>query len=239
MRNIGILARRELASYFNSPVAYIVLTAFLLVAGWMYWSSFFLVERADLRFFFSPSPFSPAMLLVIIAPAVTMRLIAEERKTGTIELITTMPVTDTELVLGKFLAAFALMATGISATLVYALTVSTIGQLDWGPVLAGYVGMLMFTGALLAVGLLASSWTTNQIVAFIVGFVLCAVLYFVYWLQFFVPGFLAPVVEFMSVSYHLDSIARGVIDTRNVVYYVSLTAGALFLAVRAVQRGHA
>ncbi len=239
MRNIGIIARRELRSYFDSPVAYIVVVAFLLVSGWMFFSPLFLTGRADMRPLFSPSPFSPAMLLVILAPAVTMRLVAEERKTGTIELLSTLPVSDAEVIVGKFLAAWGLLAAALACTLLYALTVAALGALDWGPVLAGYLGMLLFSGALLAVGLLCSTWTQNQIVAFIIGFVICAALYFVYWLQMLVPQGLAPVLEFLSVSFHLDNMSRGVIDSRDVVYYLTLGSGALFLAERALRDQHA
>lgn len=239
MRNIKIIAKKELQSYFNAPVAYIVIVAFLLVAGFMYWSSLFLMGRADMRTFFAPSPFSPSMLLVILAPAVTMRLVAEERKSGTIELLTTLPVKDVEVILGKFLAAFGLVASALSLTLLYAVSVTFLGDLDWGPVISGYVGMLLFSGALLAVGLYASTLTSNQIVAFIVGFLICAALYFVYWLQFFVPGAIDDLVEFISLGYHLDNMARGVIDSRNVLYFSSLSAGALYLATRALEKQHA
>ncbi len=239
MRNIWSIARRELRSAFDSPVAYIVIVSFLLVGGWMYFSALFLMGRADMRAFFAPSPFSPAMLLVIMAPALTMRLIAEERKTGTIELLTTMPIRDSEVILGKFLAALLLLAIGIGMTLIYAVTVSLLGPLDWGPVLAGYLGMLLFAASLLGIGLMVSSWTRNQIVAFIVAFVLCAALYFVYWLQFFVPQALAPVVEYLSVSFHLDNMARGVIDSRDVLYYLTLTGGTLVVATYSLNQQHA
>lgn len=236
MHKVAVIARRELASYFNAPVAYIVIVTFLLVAGWMFFSALFLMGRADLRSLFAPSPFSASMLLVIIAPAVTMRLIAEERKTGTIELISTMPVRKWQIVLGKFAAAYALLAVAILSTVVYAITVAAVGDLDWGPVVAGYFGMLLFAGALTAIGLLCSTLTQNQIVAFIVGFIVCAALYFVYWLQFFMPAGVAPLVEFVSVSSHLESMARGVIDTRNVIYYLSLITVALFVATRVLSR---
>lgn len=239
MRNIGIICRRELRSYFDSPVAYIVIVTFLLIAGWMYFGSLFLMGRADMRPFFQPSPFSPSMLLVILAPAVTMRLIAEERKTGTIELLTTMPVKDAEVVIGKFLAALGLLATALGLTLVYAVTVSAVGDLDWGPVITGYLGMLLFAAALLSIGLLCSTLTDNQIVAFILGFIACAILYFVFWLQFFVPEFLAPVVEFASVSFHLENLSRGVIDTRDVFYYVTVISASLFFAQKSLARTHA
>lgn len=239
MRNVLAIARREVRGYFDSPIAYIVLVAFLLVAGWMFFSSLFLMGRADLRGFFAPSVFSPSMLLVILAPAVTMRLVAEERKTKTLELLTTLPVRDAEVVAGKFLAALGLLAVALALTLSYALTVASLGSLDWGPVISGYLGTLLFAAALLAVGLLCSTLTDNQIVAFIVGFLVCATLYFIYWLQFFMPSGLAPLVEFISTSSHLENLSRGVIDSRDVLYFLSLTGGALFLASRALARQHA
>ena len=239
MGNVLALTRKELREFFDAPAAYIVVVVFLLVSGWMFFSQLFLFERADARALFAPSPFSPSMLVVILAPAVAMRLIAEERKTGTIELLTTMPITDAHVILGKFFAAFLLMAVALGLTVAYPLSVSFIGPLDWGPVISGYVGILLFAGSLLAVGLACSTLTDSQIVAFIAGFIVCAVLYYIYWLQFFVPRGLAPVVEFVSVSFHLDNMARGVIDSRDVVYYFSLTAGALILAMRSLSRQHA
>jgi ABC-2 type transport system permease protein len=239
MRNVLAIARREVRGYFDSPIAYIVVVAFLLVAGWMFFSALFLMGRADLRGLFAPSPFSPSMLLVILAPAITMRLVAEERKSGTLELLTTLPIRDVEVVLGKFLAAFALVSTALGLTLIYAITVDSIGPLDWGPVLSGYIGTLLFTAALLAIGLVCSTFTDNQIVAFIVGFLILAALYFIYWLQFFMPSGLAPLVEFISTSSHLENMARGVLDSRDVIYYLSLTAGGLLLATRGMARLHA
>jgi ABC-2 type transport system permease protein len=239
MRKVVAIAQRELRSYFDSPVAYIVLVTFLLIAGWMYFSALFLMGQADMRPFFAPSIFSPSMLLVILAPAITMRLIAEERKTGTIELLTTMPIRDGEVILGKFLAALALIAAALLLTLAYPITVASLGPLDWGPVVAGYLGLLLFSASLLSVGILCSTLTDNQIVAFIVSFIVCAALYYIYWLQFFVPSVLAPFFQLISVSFHLDNMARGVIDTRDVLFYLSLTAGSLLLAVRSLEARHA
>jgi ABC-2 type transport system permease protein len=239
MHKAWIIAQRELRSYFNSPIAYIVIVAFLGLVGWMYFSSLFLIGRADMRTFFQPSPFSPAMLLVIVAAAVTMRLVAEERKTGTMELLTTMPIRDSDVILGKFMAAFLLIASALALTLVYPITVSAIGDLDWGPVVSGYVGMLLFSAALLSIGLLCSTFAENQIVAFIITFLVTAILYFVFWLQFFLPEAVAPVVEYLSLSFHLDNLARGVIDSRDVLYYLTLTGGALFLSVRSLSSQHA
>lgn len=234
-----VIARRELNSYFDSPIAYIVIATFLLTAGWMFFSTLFLLGRADMRSFFAPAPFSPSMLLVILVPAVTMRLIAEEKKTGTFELLTTMPVRDSDIVLGKFLAAFALLASALSPTLIYAATVASLGQLDWGPVIAGYVGLLLFSASLLAIGMWCSAITDKQIVAFIISFIVSAALYFMYWLQFFVPPSFAPLMEFLSVSAHLDNMARGVIDSRDVFFYGTLTAAGLLMTTRSLTQQHA
>ena len=238
MRAILTLAGRELRSYFDSPVAYIVATVFLGWSGWMFFTQALLSEQADMRPFFAPSPLSPSMLLVILVPALTMRLVAEEKRTGTLELLTTLPVRDNQVILGKFLGAFGMLAIVLSLTLVYAVSLDLFGELDWGPVVAGYVGLLLFGAALTGVGLLCSTLTRNQVIAFIVGFLACAALYFVYWLR----GWLFPagesVLEYLSVSFHLDNLARGVIDTRDVVYYLTLAGGALFLAVRALERQH-
>ncbi|MBN1960857.1 MAG: ABC transporter permease [Deltaproteobacteria bacterium] len=239
MRNIATISKRELASYFNSPMAYIVMCAFLLVSGWMFFSQLFLNERADMRLFFSPSPFSPSLLLVIFIPAISMRLIAEERKNKTIELLTTMPVKDSEVIVGKFLGALFLVLAALAATLIYAITVWILGPLDWGPVLCGYLGMALFAGAILSIGIFASTLTDNQIVAFIIGLIICGALYYIYWLQFLLPGLLAPIVEYISISSHLANLARGVIDTRDILYYLTVAVMGLFLASLSLSRQHA
>ncbi len=239
MGKIAVLARRELRAYFDSPVAYIVLVVFLLLSGWLVFSTLFLAGEAELRQLFTPGLLSPALLLVILAPAITMRLLAEEKKSGSLELLSSLPVSDWQVVLGKYLGALGLAGVALGLTLAYPLTVSFLGPLDWGPVAAGYVGLLLYSAALLAIGLLCSALTANQIVAFILAFSLSAVLFFVYYLQFFLPDWLAPAADFLALSGHLDNLARGVLDLRDLVYYLSLTAGALLLAERALARQHA
>ena len=239
MSKSWIIARRELREYFDSPTAYIVVVSFLAIAGWMFFSSLFLSGQADMRSFFAPSIFSPSMLLTIIVPALTMRLVAEERKSGTIELLTTLPIRDSEVILGKFLGALGLLTIGLAVTVIYAVGISSLGALDWGPVIAGYTGLFLFTAAMVAIGVLCSTVTDNQIVAFIISFIVCSGLYFIYYLQFFLPQEVAKIVEYISISAHLDNLARGVIDSRDVMYYLSLTAGALLLAIRSLSRQHA
>ncbi|MDF1562477.1 MAG: ABC transporter permease [Deltaproteobacteria bacterium] len=240
MNSVLAIARRELKSYFDSPIAYIVVAVYLLVSGGLFFSTLFLFGRADLRGFFQPSAFtlSPPMLLAILTPAVTMRLVAEERKSGTFELLTTLPVSDTQVILGKFLGAMGLMLTAVGLTVVYAITVSFLGDLDWGPVVAGYVGLVLFVGALVAIGIYCSTLTDNQIVAFILAFIIGSVLFVISWLAGLFPS-LAPVLDAISLGAHLESISRGVLDSRDVLYYLSLCGGALYLSVLSLGRRHA
>ena len=210
------IAKREFRSYFNSPIAYIVISVFLLLSGWFFFTPLFLVGRSSLRGFFSFTP----VLFIMFIPAITMRLISEEIKTGTLEWLTSMPLRDLDVVLGKFLAAFGLIAVALVITLPYPVSVDMIGSLDWGPVIGGYVGLLLLAGALLSVGLFASSLTENQIVAFIIGVTLCFVLYMLDKITFFLPDQLGAIFQYLSVDYHFENIARGVIDSRDVLYYV-------------------
>ncbi len=240
MPSVLAIARRELRSYFDSPIAYIVVAVYLLVSGGLFFSTLFLYGRADLRGFFQPSPFSlsPPMLLAILTPAVTMRLVAEERKNGTYELLSSFPVSDVQVVLGKFLGAFGLLLFALALTLAYAITVSLFGDLDWGPVVTGYLGLVLFVACLTAIGLYCSTLTENQIVAFILGFIACAVLFVVSWLSVLFPS-MAPIFDTVSLASHLESISRGVIDTRDLLYYLSLCGGALYLSVLSLSRQHA
>lgn len=233
------IARRELRSLFDSPIAYVVIVTFLLISSWIFFSTLFLIGRADLRLFFAPSLFSPSALLAVIVPAITMRLVAEERKTGTIELLMTLPVRDIEVILGKFLGAVVLVYVALAPTILFPITVSLLGPLDWGPVISGYLGLILFVAALTALGLLCSTLTENQIIAFIISVSVSLALYFVYGLQVLMPPALGSLIEFISVGYHLENLARGVIDSRDVLYYLTLTGGALFLAERALARQHA
>jgi len=235
MRNVIPIARRELKAYFNSPIAYIVVGVFLLISGYLYFSTVFLAGASTLRGFFSITP----LLLVIFAPAITMRLVAEELRTGTLELLTTMPVRDHEVVLGKFLAAVGVMASALVMTLAYAITIAAVGDLDWGPVVGGYLGLLLVAAALAAIGLATSTWTRNQIVAFILALFLCLALWLADKVTLFVPEAVGRVLEYLSVDFHFQNIARGVVDSRDLLYYLSVCAVALFVAVRSMQRRHA
>ena len=229
MRTLSI-ARRELRAYFNSPVAYIVVTVFLVLSSYLFFEQALIAGQADLRPFFDLAP----LLFIFFAPAITMRLLAEERRVGTFQVLITLPVSDTEVVVGKFLGAVWLLGTAIALTLTYPLTLSFLGDLDRGAVIGGYLGLLLMGACYLAIGLMASSWTKNQIVSFIVAFAICFALFLMGRLGPLVPRALTPIVEYVSLTTHFENVARGVIDSRDVIYYVSLGGACLFVAVQSL-----
>lgn len=232
LSNTWTFAQKELKSFFNSAVAYVILTLFLLIAGWFFTSSLFLVNQADLRDVFSV--IIPLIYLFFI-PAITMRVIAEEKKSGTIELLVTMPVRDVEIVLGKYLATLILLASALALTFAYPLTIAMLGNPDGGALIGGYLGLLLMGAAYLAIGIFTSGLTPNQIVAFITGFALIFVFYMLDKVIVFFPGAAASVLEYASVTYHFENLARGVIDTRDLVYYGTVIVLFLFLAVRSLE----
>lgn len=231
MQRTLTIAKRELLSYFNSPAAYIVICLFLMLMGWFFWQPFFLVNRASVRSMFDLM----SILLLPTAPALTMGLIAEEKRTGTIELLLTMPVRDMDVIVGKYLGALGLFVVLLICTLPYPISVSTLGTLDWGPVWAGYIGILLEGGAMLAIGVLASSWTDNQLIGFFVASAAC----FMFWIidRFlpFLPQSMASTLEWLSFDYHFRNLARGVLDARHVVYFLSVIGVSLALAFRSLE----
>jgi len=230
--NIKNIFLKELRSYFNSPVAYIVMVVFLVILGWFFTSNLFLGNVASLRVVFEMTPF----ILLFFAPAITMRLISEEKKSGTLELLLTKPIKEYEIVVGKFLAAWALYILTLLPTLSYYITVSLLGTLDIGPVIGGYLGLLFVGGVFIGVSVFGSSITENQVVAFIVSFLIVFCLFMLDKVLIFVPNYLASVFEYLSIDYHFSNIARGVIDSRDVLYYCSAVALTLTLGTVALQR---
>lgn len=230
--NILPIYKRELRSYFNSPVAYVVIVVFLAVLGWFFTNNLFLMNVASLRIVFDLVP----LIFLFFIPAITMRLIAEEKKAGTLELLTTKPVRDVEIVLGKFFAAWTLLAAALAPTLFYLITIMVLGKVDLGPIVSGYLGLLLMGGVYIAIGLLASSLTENQIVAFILSFLIVFVFFILDKVLMYVPDALASTLEFLSMDYHFSNIARGVIDTRNLIYFGSLLGFSLFLATVSLER---
>jgi ABC-2 type transport system permease protein len=232
LKYTGTIFRKEIRSYFNSAVAYVVIVVFLAIIGWFHTSNLFLANVASLRLMFE---IVPAVFLFVI-PAITMRLLAEEKKSGTIELLSTKPLHDAEIILGKFLAAWALVGIALLPTLIYYITIAFIGSIDNGPVIGGYIGLMLMAGVYIAVGILASSLTDNQIVAFIVGFLFVFLLFMLDKILFYVPEFMTSIVEYLGVDYHFSNIARGVIDSRDIVYFLSALGFSLYLSVISLER---
>lgn len=226
MRQIVYVFGKEFKGYFVSPVAYIVIAVFLLVTGWFFFSTFFVFNQAGLRNFFSLLPF----MFSFVVPAVTMRLFSEEMNIGSYEVLMTLPVTLGQVVLGKFLAAVAVIVAMLIPTLAYPLTVSLLGELDWGPVAGGYLGAVLLGAAFAAVGLFSSSLTRNQIVAFIVGMAICFSLALLDRMLFFMPRQMLGFLGYLSVGTHFRNITKGILDSRDVLYFLSVSFLGLYAA---------
>ncbi len=232
MRNALTIAQKELNTYFSSPVAYVVTAFFMLVMGYFFYLILVLSREASLRGLFS----NMAVILLFVTPFLTMRLLAEEQRMGTIELLLTSPVRDWQVVLGKFLGALAFLLFMLALTLVYPLLLSRFGSPDWGPIATGYLGVLLIGATCLAVGLFASSLSQNQIVTGFVAFALLIIL----WLlgaaaQAVGSGALGSLFDYLAINSHFDDFVRGVVDTQHIAYYLILTALFLFLATRVVE----
>jgi len=232
LSNVGPIYRREIRSYFNSPVAYVVIVVFLAIVGWYFSNNLFLMNTASMRIVFELVP----LVFLFFVPAVTMRLLAEEKKSGTLELLTTKPVRDVEIVLGKFLAAWTLLAATLAPTLVYLVTLMLLGTPDLGPVVTGYLGLMLTGGVYIAIGIFASSLTENQIVAFLIGMVIILAFFLADKVLLYMPAAIAPTVEYLGIDYHFSNIARGVIDSRDIIYFGSVLGFALMTATASLER---
>jgi ABC-2 type transport system permease protein len=235
MRSIWVIAKREFLAYFNSAIAYVFMVVFLLLSSinFVLVQYFFLLNQASLRRFFESLPW----MFIVLVPAVTMRLWAEEKKSGTIEILLTLPVRHLEVMLGKFFAAWAFLCLTVCLTLPMTIMVATMGELDWGPTVGGYIAAFLMGGAYLAIGIFISSLTKNQILAYVGAAVVC--------LGFVVVGqqnvlhtvydIWAPAVHvFVAASFlpHFENIARGVLDTKDIVHFASIMF--LFLSLNHV-----
>lgn len=223
MKQSWIIARRELAAFFDSLVAYILLVAFLGFTGFFTWLSgngdVFFRKQADLLVFFQTALWT----LFFFIPAITMRMLAEEKKSGTIELLLTKNVSDRQLVTGKFLAAFFLVLIALGSTVVYYVSVSRLGNFDHGAALCGYLGLALMSFAFIGIGLFASSMTNNQIVAFLLALLIGICFQFIFdILGQNASGWLGELFSTLSLSNHFNSISRGVIDSKDVVYFLSV-----------------
>jgi ABC-2 type transport system permease protein len=235
MRNTLPIFKRELAGYFNSPIAYIYLTVYLGLSSWLFLKGFFLIGEASMRSFFDLMPW----IFLFFVPAITMRLWAEEKKVGTMELLMTLPITDAEAVLGKFLASFSFLLLSLALTFVLPIVVAMVGDPDPGQIVGGYLGCVLIGAAYLSIGLFVSSLTENQIVAFIVAVVGIFGLFILGadFVLFGIPDWLVPVFSFIGLGGHFDSVSRGVLDSRDLIYYFSVIGFFLYLNVKSIEAG--
>ena len=216
---VYILAKKELMGYFNSPIAYVFLAVFLIVGNWLFFNTFFIQGQASMRNYFILLPW----VFLFLIPAITMRLWAEEKRSGTIEFLLTLPVTDWQVVWGKFVGGAVFLCIALALTITIPVSINSLGAMDWGPVIGSYLGALLMGMAYLALGLFVSSLTKNQIIAFI-GAIAASFIFFIignYFVLATAPQFLAPILQALGLGTHFDNIARGVIDTKDVVYYAS------------------
>ena len=236
MSKLWTLFKRELGEYFNSPIAYIAIIAFLVITGGFGLYKIFGAEppRADMRPLFELMP----MIMVVIGPALAMRLLSEEKSSGTMELLITMPVQDWHVVGAKFLAAFSVLFIAVVLTLPFPITIARMGDLDWGVTLGSYFGLLLMGACYISIGLMTSSWVKSQVMAIILGGAIC--LWF--WgmghdkvTEGLTPALAAVSRQVFGLDYHFKNFAKGILDSRDVLYYASITACCLLLAGQSVQ----
>jgi len=251
MRHLWTIALKEIRSYFYSPIAYVLIAVFLIINGYMFSSIVSIASRQSvqlLRFqgaapqinlndlVFRPTFHNMSVVLLLIVPILTMRLFSEEKKTKTTELLLTSPLTISEIVLGKYLGAFVIYLAMVGLTLYMPLLLSIYGQVNWGTVLSGYLGLILLGAVFLAIGLFASSVTENQVIAALISFGLLLLVWLLGWAAATVEGTgLGEVLSYLSILDHFDGLLRGLVEIRTIVYYLSLVAFGLFLTHRVVE----
>jgi len=248
MSNILAIARKELRSCFASPIAYVVIGLFALVFGYFYVAMVYLFVGQSMQMsqMMGGGPMNvnqqliryvlqnAAVVLLFVLPMITMRAYAEEKRSGTIELLLTSPISDLQIIAGKFLGAMALYALMLAVTLIHIALLFAYGNPEWRPIASGYLGLLLLGGCFIAVGLLISSFTKNQIVAGVITFVVFLMFWVVDWMTNFAPPGVGSLLNYLSITSHLEDFAKGVIDTKHVIYYLSFITFGLFLTSKAV-----
>ena len=242
--------KKEMRLYFTSPVAYVIIGIFLLLAGYFFYSIFAFFTMASMQAAMNPqfarelnvtdSVMRPlfsnvSVILLLLMPLVTMRLFAEERRSGTLELLLTFPIRDGAVLVGKYLSALSVYAIMLGLTLAYPLMLFYFTRVEWGPIMTGYLGLLLMGAAFIAVGVFASSITENQIVAAMVSFAVLLLFWVVGWSSDFVGGTWGRVLSHLSLIEHFDSFGKGVLDTKDIIYYVNFVIVALFLTLRSLE----
>lgn len=247
MGNILAVAGKELRSYFASPIAYIVTGFWALVFGYFFYVMlYFFLQRSQQAMGMGPQSVNvnqdmiryvlsnASVVVLFVLPAITMRTYSEEKRSGTIELLLTSPLTDMQIILGKFLGTLALYGTMLLVTVLYIALLFWFGNPEVKPILAGYLGLLLLGGCFLSIGLFISSLTKNQIVAAVITFVTFLMLWVIDWMASDASGTTATVLRYLSITGHFEDFSKGIIDTKHVIYYLSLITFGLFLTAKAV-----
>jgi ABC-2 type transport system permease protein len=249
MRNVMAIAQREIKAYFSSPIAFILIGFFALLFGYFYYALLAFFERQSMQMgmgmggpqsmnvnqmLISPLLVNATVILLFVFPLITMRTYSEEKRSGTIELLLTSPLTDLQIILGKFLGAMLLYAAMLAVTLIHVGLLFLYGNPEWKPILTGYLGLLLMGGCFLSIGLLISSLTRNQIVAAMATFGVFLMLWVINWIGSFVGPTAQAVLQHLSITEHFDDFAKGIIDTKHLVYYFSFIAFGLFLTMKSV-----
>lgn len=246
VRNILAIAGKELRAYFASPIAYVIIGLFALLFGWFFYAflNFFVDQSQRMmmsggavnvnEFMIRQLLQNAAVIILFVLPMITMRTYAEEKRSGTIELLLTSPLTDLQIILGKFLGAMGLYVAMLLVTVVDIAILFMLGNPEWKPVVAGYLGLLLMGGAIVSIGLLISSLTKNQIVAGVLTFAVVLLLWVINWMDEASGPTARAILTFLSITQHLDDFTRGIIDTRHVVYYLSFITFGLFLTAKSV-----
>jgi len=232
MRNTFAIARRELETYFGSPIAYVVSAAMLAVFGYFFYLMLYYTRSASLRPLFGGNIL---IILIFVVPLLTMRLLAEEQRSGTMEILLTSPVQDWEVVVGKFLAGFSVYVLMLAPTIYYPIILEIYGSPDWGAIISLYLGLTLLGAALVSLGTFTSTLSSNQIVAAVVGVTIILVLWMIPAAGDLVGQPMSGILQYIGLSTHFSDFAKGVIDTKGLIYYLSVTAGGLFLATRTLE----
>src|SRR5687767_1077154 len=247
MRNIAAIAGREINAYFSSPIAYVLIGFFALLFGWFFYVPLAFFQQQSMQAGMNPTQalninqmlvgptfMNTTVIMLFLFPLITMRTYAEEKRSGTIELLLTSPITDVQIILGKFLGAMLLYAAMLAVTMVHMGVLFAYGEPEWKPIATGYLGLLLMGGCFLSLGLFISSLTKNQIVAGIATFAVFLMLWVINWIGTFVGPTMQAVLAHLSLTDHFDDFAKGIIDTKHLIYYLSFMAFGLFLTAKSV-----
>ncbi len=247
MRNVVAIAQRELSAYFSGPIGYVLVGFFALLFGYFFYVPLYYFQEQSLQagmnptqslninqMLIGPTFMNTTVVMLFLFPLITMRTYSEEKRSGTIELLLTSPVRDIEIILGKFFGALLLYAAMLAVTLIHMAVLFIYGSPEWKPLLTGYLGLLLMGGSFLSLGLFISSLTKNQIVAAMATFAVFLLLWIINWMSSFVGPTAQAVLSALSLTEHFDDFAKGIIDTKHLIYYLSFIAFGLFLTAKSV-----